>query len=615
MGIQDLYSQNSVLVNFGTTDCYNSVSPAFSFIKDPLGATPTVISSCNVSAQEADIYGVFVAYNPKNNKVYMADIRSGINTKVWIIDMGLPSNITCPLIPGFPTYTLNYVSNNFEFDNNGNLWSLSNYNSLTGKCNIDELDVTTGSILSTRFVQFPVGAYPNTIFTGDLCITTNGRMFATLGDGPSRLYEITNYSSSGTIPATYLQTLPNVCYGIAYLNGQLELTGSDFLNCYYFNYSISGNILGPQTTFQNNQSPIDNTSITPSVGVTKQLISATTVNSNTADLTYEVYLRNMGNTVLNNVNVTDDLGSAFGAANVSNVTTSFAAGGNPAGLTLNTSYNGTTNIFLLNGGQTLANYTTTNPYYFKIRINCRVTNLVSGTTYYNSAIGRGAIGTGITLMNVADSSNNGPSTVIDPNNNGNPGDLTENIPTPYNFTLVPINFLNITASYVNRTTSVVRWGVATPTVNASKFDIEFSTNGTVWTKLGELPIMNPNQGHYQYVHQNIPTGTLFYRIKEIDNNGPYVYSRIALLNNNANGTEFIIFPNPANNYIQISAPKNTVLDRTSIEVYDAKGRKLLQKSMTSSSMEINTATLPDGSYIIKIVSSDKVRTEKLLILH
>lgn len=612
---KSMYSQNSVLVNFGTTDCYNSISPAFSFIKDPLGASPTVISSCNVSAQEPDIYGVFVAYNPKNNKVYMADIRNGINTKVWIIDMGLPSNITCPLIPGFPTYTLNYVSNNFEFDNNGNLWSLSNYNSVTGRCNMDELDVTTGTVLSTRILQFPAGSYPNTIFTGDICITTNGRMFATLGDGPSRIYEITNYSASGTISATYLKTLPNVCYGIAYLNGKLELTGSDFSDCYYFNYSISANTLGGQTAFQNNQSPIDNTSITPSVGVTKELISATNVNSNTADLTYEVYLRNMGNTVLNNINVTDDLGAAFGAANVSNVTTSFAVGGNPAGLTLNASYNGTTNTSLLNSGQTLANYTTTNPYFFKIRVNCRVTNLVNGTIYYNSAVGKGAIGNGITLINVSDSSNNGNAGVIDPNNNGNPGDVGENIPTPYSFNLVPIDFLNITASFVNRTTSVVRWAVATPTINAAKFEIEFSSNGSVWTKLGELSIMNPNQGHYQYVHQNIPTGTLYYRIKEIDNNGPYVYSRIALLNNNPNGSDFVIFPNPANNYIQISAPKNTVLEKTSIELYDAKGRKLLHKSMTASSMEINIASLPDGSYVIKIISSDKVRTEKLLILH
>jgi hypothetical protein len=609
------YSQNSVLVNFGTTDCYLSSSPAFSFIKNPLGASPSVISSCNVSAQEIDIYGVFVAYNPKNNKIYMADIRDGIDTKVWIIDMGLPSNITCPLIPAFPTYTLNYVSNNFEFDNNGNLWSLSNYNSATGRCSIDELDVTTGTVLSTRLLQFPVGAYPNTIFTGDICITTNGRMFATLGDSPSRLYEISNYSATGTIGATYLQTLPNVCYGIAYLNGQLELTGSDFSNCYYFNYSISGNTLGGQTTFQNNQSPIDNTSITPSIGVTKQLLNATTINSNTADLSYEVYVRNMGNTVLNNVNVADNLGTAFGAANVSNVTTSFSPGGNPAGLTLNASYNGTTNTLLLNSGQTLANYTTSNPYYFKIQVNCRVTNLISGTTYYNSAVGQGTLGTGITLTNVADSSNNGASTVIDPNNNGNPGDLNENIPTPFNFSLVPINFINITASFVNKTTSVVRWAVATPTVNANKFEIEFSTDGRLWTMLGTLPINNPNQGHYQFVHQSIPLGTLYYRIKEIDNNGPYVYSRIALLNNKADGSDFVIFPNPANNYIQISAPKNTILDKTTIELYDAKGRKLLQKQLTASSMEINIGTLPDGNYVIKVISSEKVTTQKLLILH
>jgi len=54
----------------------------------------------------------------------------------------------------------------------------------------------------------------------------NGRMFATLGSNPSRLYEISNYSSTTTnASASYLTTLPQNCFGIAYLNGQLEITG------------------------------------------------------------------------------------------------------------------------------------------------------------------------------------------------------------------------------------------------------------------------------------------------------------------------------------------------------------------------------------------------------
>src|SRR5205085_358924 len=148
-------------------------------------------------------------------------------------------------------YAYSYVSNNFEFDNNGDLWSLTNYNNVTGECNMDKFDVSTGAVINTRPLKFPAGNFPTTISSGDLTILPNGRMFATLGSNPSRLYEITNYSSTTTnATATYLTTLPQNCFGIAYLNGQLEITGFNFLGCYYYDYNIATNFLGNAKNFQ-----------------------------------------------------------------------------------------------------------------------------------------------------------------------------------------------------------------------------------------------------------------------------------------------------------------------------------------------------------------------------
>ncbi len=126
-------AQNSLLVNFGTNSCTGSGEPVFSFIKDPLSVSPSPLITCSLAGQLPDIFAVFIAYNPKNNKVYVADIRSGIETKIWVLDIGLPANISCPpVINTIPDYVYSYVSNNFEFDNNGDLWSFSNYNDTTG---------------------------------------------------------------------------------------------------------------------------------------------------------------------------------------------------------------------------------------------------------------------------------------------------------------------------------------------------------------------------------------------------------------------------------------------------------------------------------------------------
>ena len=613
-------AQNSVLVNFGGNACNTSTTPYFSLIKEPLTASSLLLTNCSLAAQMPNVYSVFIAYNPKNNKLYVADIRDGLQTKIWLLDIGLPVNIACPpAIPVAPTYSYSYISNNFEFDNNGDLWSFSNYNSNTGTCNMDKFDVNTGNVISTRILQFPAGNYPTTIQSGDLTILPNGRMFASLGNSTCRLYEITDYSSTtGNASAAYLKTLPKDCYGIAYINGILELAGSDFNgSCYYFDYNIATGILGTEKVFQNGQAPIDNTSFTPSVGATKRLLSAAKVNSNTADLTYEVYTENLGNVILNNVNVTDDLAAAFGVGNVSNVSASFVTGSNAASLILNPAYNGTTVTSILNPEQNLPNKVLSNrDYFFKIQVSFRATNLNTATTYLNSAIAKGDIGAGtaLSLVSVADSSNNGDSTVMDPNKNGNAGDVGENVPTPFLCSSLPVKFLTIDASLLSKTTALVKWQVATPLINADKFEVQYSIDGRAWQTAGTLFIDNNTRGNYQFSHLNIPVGNLYYRIKQTDNDGTFTYSKIVLLHNKNNFNDYIIYPNPANNYIAVSAGYNAA-GKATIELYDATGRKLMSKTMTASTEEINTAAYPRGTYLLKIFNDGNAVTHKVIIQH
>lgn len=609
------FAQNSILVNFGSSSCGNTV-PGFSLIKDPLSATPAALTNCDMSVPFPNYFGVFIAYNPLDNKIYVADVRSGIDTKIWLMDMGLPPNITCPAIPESPTYSYNYVANNFEFDNNGNLWSLSNYNPTTGQCSIDNIDVANGTIISTRLIQFPEGNYPTTIASGDLTILPNGRMFVVLGNGTCRLYEINNYSGASNATATYLTTMPKDCYGIAYLNGLLELTGMDFgSNCYYYAYNIADNTLSAERTFQNGQSPIDNTSLTPSVGSTKQLLYYSSINANTTYLVYDLYVENMGNMILNNVNISDDLAATFGAENVSNVRLELVPGSNGAGLTLNPAYNGTTVTSMLNPGQTLPNKVlNNNDYFFKVRLRCHVSNLDGNKVYYNSGLATGEVGNGATLITVSDSTNCGDSTKIDPNKNGNPRDSGENVRTPLIIKILPVKFINVSASLINKHTAQVQWQVATPMTGAAKFEVEFSTDARTWTPLGKLPVTDAGRASWDFIHNNIPAGYIYYRVQQTDKDGRVSYSKTVLLNNKTNAAAYVIYPNPASNYISVSGSYGGS-KKTVIQLYDASGRLLHTKQLLSSAEEIDTMKYPDGSYILRITDDSKTEVYKVNIKH
>jgi hypothetical protein len=616
-----LAAQNSVLVNFGSNTCTTSDIPNFSLIKSPLTGLPVMLANCDLSAQTANFYSVFIAYNPKDNKIYVADIRDNIQTKIWVLDVGLPFNMNCPpTIPVAPTYAYSYISNNFEFDNNGDLWSFSNYNSATGQCNMDKFDVNTGAVINTRILQFPAGNFPTTIQSGDLTILPNGRMFASLGSGVCRLYEINDYSSTTTTAsATYLKTLPKDCYGIAFINGTIELTGSTFSgNCYYYDYNITTGELGVEKAFQNGQLPIDNTSITPAVGCTKQLLNAIKVNSNTADLTYEIYAVNMGNVVLNNLQIMDNLSATFGAANVSNVSASFVDGANAAGLILNPAFNGTTVTEILKPGQNLPNKILLNKNsYCKVIVNCRATNLNASTIYYNTAIAKGDIGSAnaFSLVDVSDSSNNGESSVVDPNKNGNAGDVGENVPTPYVFTTLPVKFMAVTASFINKKSVQIKWNVATPLVNATSFNIEFSADAISWHWIGSLAVENTNSGQYNFTHYNIPAGKLFYRIKQTDTDGSFVYSSIVSMNNSSSANGFVVYPNPVSDMIKITGPALALGVNASAILFDATGRVLVDTNIVSAVTSISVGHLPNGTYLLKMNTANQSSIQKIIIKH
>ena len=142
-----------------------------------------------------------------------------------------------------------------------------------------------------------------------------------------------------------------------------------------------------------------------------------------------------------------------------------------------------------------------------------------------------------------------------------------------------------------------------------------SSDGKNWSSLGQINITNTNQGNYQYQQTNIPAGNIYYRIKEIDDNGYYTLSRIVSLSDN-NGGGYSIFPNPADNYIQVTAPYNiTGSGSSSLELFDAIGRKLIDNTMGSSTTELNTSGLPNGTYLLRIKNNENIVTQKVLIAH
>ncbi len=608
----NIQAQNSLLVNFGSGTCSNSLAPAYHILKDPLSESAVNLAGCDFKAQVPDFYNVFIAYNPSDNNIYIADNRTGDQTKIWRLDIGLPGRISCPVSTTItPDIATSYVSNNFEFDNNGDLWSFSAYDRTTGTARMDKFDLTNLEVVQSKVLRFPEGNFPTAITSGDLCILPNGRLFATLGSFPSRLYEITNYAEpDGEATAQFLTLMPQSCYGIAYVNGKLEVTGTNLSNvCYYFLYDISTGELGGMQLFQNGLAPIDNTSITPAIGATKQLLSVTKIEENSFFLSYDIYLANMGNTILNNIQLEEDLGKVFGKTNVSEVVVSFAPGGNPAGLKLNPGFDGINDLHLFEGGQQVKNQRNLNvDYNVRLIVSFRVSGLQPHKTYLNSAIVSAIINNDVESILVLDSSNNGNPLAIDPNRNGLANEAGENNPTPFAYGTLPVTFLGISARESNGA-NLISWSVATPVSNADYFEVEKMKDGGKWEIIQRLPITNNLQ--QQYVHRDMMTspGQTCYRIKQLDKDGTVVYSQVACLSKHVQ-TGWTLSPNPSHGDFYLTGqPLPGNADR--YELYDYAGRKVREGKLEAGRNTITARDMPAGSYHLVVHSAGKVTTFRL----
>lgn len=538
-------SSKSLLINHGGTSC-SSTSPQQHFFAGTLTANPTLLSTCNIGIPYFD---VMASYNPADHKIYFAKKSSGI-TEIFALDFNLGGAINCPT--GItPTYTYNYGLDQLTFDNNGNNYVIYNYNLSAGTAYIKSINIATGSEIpgTNKMIQFPAGNLPNTVLSGDVVCLPNGRIFMTFGDAPSKLYELTNITGTGNATAVFLTNLPRVCYSIGYVDGAVTVAGSDANGCYYYIWDINSFSLSTANTFPLSKNSADMTNLTVAVGCSKELLGANFISSNTADLAYQITIKNKGNIFLNNIQLVENLANVFGAANVSNVQVTFIQ--NPGNLLLNPSYNGTTNVNLLAPNQVLSNYPVQTDSAV-IRVTLRASNLVAGQLYKNSAVASGDIGAGANYMAVSDSSNNGDHNQIDVDKNGVSDDAGENTPTPFIFgNVLPDSKINLQGIKTSQNIKL-SWK-ALDDQDITSYELQKSTDGRSFISISSFSAI---QSLYTYTDAD-PAGINYYRVK-INKRTDLLYSNTLLIKTSS-GPSLSVFPNPFSykTTIQVNSDQRT----------------------------------------------------------
>ena len=141
--------------------------------------------------------------------------------------------------------------------------------------------------------------------------------------------------------------------------------------------------------------------------------------------------------------------------------------------------------------------------------------------------------------------------------------------------------------------------------NADKFDIERRLSGKEFEIVGSVKAYGNRTSISQYTYNDnfLTEGLYEYRLKMIDIDGQFSYSKIATANVKFEGNDILLSPNPVHEKATLSI-QNTQAEAISIQVIDLNGKvvytKRIETILGNQDINLPLQHLHNGLYALKI---------------
>lgn len=151
--------------------------------------------------------------------------------------------------------------------------------------------------------------------------------------------------------------------------------------------------------------------------------------------------------------------------------------------------------------------------------------------------------------------------------------------------------------------------------NNNYFVVESSTNGIDFDSIATV-IGNGNSStlHSYSYSASFPSRAInYYRLKQVDYNGEYVYSKIIVLH--AQQFNFNVSPNPAIDVLRLHLQANSN-EPVQVSITNSTGQTVYYQTIEPTSINtISTADFTEGFYLIRVIQGEFIKTKKLKIIH
>ena len=211
-----------------------------------------------------------------------------------------------------------------------------------------------------------------------------------------------------------------------------------------------------------------------------------------------------------------------------------------------------------------------------------------------------------------------------------------NLHAPYNYFCVPIGTIGFVMNYIDTTIVPIElsnfigklndfkvhlnWQTITEKNNYG-FEVQRSSDNINWEVIGFVPGKGTatEKHNYSFEDNNIESQLYYYRLKQTDYNGSFLYSDVIFVKISLNTFElFQNYPNPFNpaTTIKYDLPKSGNVE---LVIYDILGRKV--KSLVNETKEAgryevkwNASNSASGVYIYQLRTESYINTKKMILL-
>jgi hypothetical protein len=183
---------------------------------------------------------------------------------------------------------------------------------------------------------------------------------------------------------------------------------------------------------------------------------------------------------------------------------------------------------------------------------------------------------------------------------------------------IPVELMKFEAKLKNQQT-LLNWSTASEKENTG-FSVERSINGVDYTAIGFVKTQSFNSGikNYDYTDATVPKGTpiVYYRLKQMDNNGKYDYSPVVSVKlNSAKLALLAAYPMPITEGVTLEVVSSNS-GKVTVSVMDIVGRVVKTESFAliegNNSLQLGLTQLAKGAYFLRLNTGEMTINQRIV---